>query len=260
VPTPTIFRSAPGAHARDALHARGGGDPERPPGHPLTEALGALPGVSYSRVTPDREVLNEVARIHTAAQRPGRVLLALDASGSMRSSADGGTRLALAAAAVSRSLALMSNRDEFGLWVFQERGVRQLVRLGPGGAAVNGVSRREATARALRKVRAEGRTPLYDAIVAGVRALSPPDPDRVNALIVLTDGQDYGSHVASAAMVAAVQGAGVRVFVVAIGEASCRTPAIQEVARVSAGDCLQAGPGDLSQEIERLFRLLWRGP
>jgi hypothetical protein len=247
---------------REALNDVGLRPPARPVGHPLTEALGALSGVSYPRVALAPAVVERSNRVHAEAGRPGRVLLALDASGSMqRPVSRGTTRFALAAAAVTRSLGLVSDRDEFGLWVFQGSGraPRQLVAVGPGGAAVNGVPRRDATIRALDAVRPAGNTPLYRAIVDAAAALGPADPGRIDAVVVLTDGVDYGSGITAAAMVNAVRGTGVRVFVVAIGEASCGAPALEEVTRVSAGGCVQASPGDLDAELHELFRLLWGG-
>jgi Ca-activated chloride channel homolog len=252
-----------GPAGREALNDVGLRPPDGPVGHPLTEPLGALAGVSYARVTPAPAVLDRADNIHAEAQRPGRVLLALDASGSMQRPVGSGrsTRFAVAAAAVSRSLGLMSDRDAFGLWIFQGTGTapRQLVPVGPGGADVNGVPRREATNRALGSVRPGGNTPLYRTIVAGTAALAPVDPGRVDALVVLTDGEDQGSGVTAAAMVTAVRGTGVRVFVVAIGEVSCAASAIREVTRVSAGGCVQASPGNLDAELAELFRLLWGG-
>jgi Ca-activated chloride channel homolog len=247
---------------RAALNDVGLRPPARSVGHPLTEALGALSGISYPRVALAPGVVERANRVHAEAERPGRVLLALDASGSMqRPVSRGTTRFAVAAAAVTRSLGLVSDRDEFGLWVFQGSGraPRQLVSVGPGGAAVNGVPRRDATVRALGAVRPSGNTPLYRAIVDATAALGPADPGRIDAVVVLTDGVDYGSGITAAAMVNAVRGTGVRVFVVAIGEASCGAPALEEVTRLSAGGCVQASPGDLDAELRRLFRLLWGG-
>ena len=108
-------------------------------------------------------------------------------------------------------------------------------------------------------MRPTGNTPLYRAIVDATAALGPADPGRIDAVVVLTDGEDYGSGITAATMVTAVRGTGVRVFVVAIGEASCGAPALEEVTRVSAGGCVQARPGDLDAELRELFRLLWGG-
>ena len=251
-----------GEAGRQALNDAGLRPPARPVGHPLTEALGVLSGVAYPRVTPAPAVLDRVDQIQAAAQRPGRVLLALDASGSMRRAVGGATRYAVAAAAVNRSLAFMSDRDEFGLWVFQGSGrpPEELVPVGPGGERVSGLPRREATTRALGDVRPGGDTPLYLAIARGVAALGPPDPARVSALVVLTDGEDHGSGMDAADLVTAVRGRGVRVFVVAIGEASCATLAIREATRVTAGGCVVASPGDVEAELSTVFRLLWGGP
>ena len=163
-------------------------------------------------------------------------------------------RFAVAAAAVSRSLRADVRPGRVrtvGLPGIGSGAPGQLVPVGPGGAEVNGVPRRDATVRALGAVRPSGNTPLYRAIVDGVAALSPADPGRIDALVVLTDGEDHGSGMTAAAMVTAVRGTGVRVFVVAIGEASCGAPAIRDVTRVTAGGCVQASPGDLDAELRR---------
>jgi Mg-chelatase subunit ChlD len=258
------FEAWLGADAgKEALSAAGLRPPDYVVGHPLIEPLGAQPGVSYSHVTPDPSVLQSARHVHAAAQRSGRVLLAVDASGSMESAAgtDGQNRFAVAAAAVSQSLSLMSPRDEFGLWVFQGSGrpARRLVPVGPIDAIVEGATRREATVRELREVTPGGDTPLYRVIVDGVRALSPPDPTRVNALVVLTDGKDHGSGVSPADMVNGVRGKGIRVFVIAIGEASCGVQAVQETTRTTAGGCFEANSANLDATLSELFRVLWGG-
>lgn len=239
----------------------------RPPGwavgQPLSEAQNMLPGVSYPHVRPSDRVLARVREAQAAARRPGRVLLALDASGSMREPAgpDGRSRFAVAAAGVALSLPLMTSRDEFGLWIFQGRGrgARQLVPVGPGGATVGGVPRRQAATQALRGVRPGGDTPLFRAIVDGTTALHPAPPERVNALVVLTDGEDHGSGLSRSDMLRSVRGFGVRVFVVAVGDANCGARAISEVTRATAGGCVEAGFGNLDVRLNEVFRVLWGG-
>src|SRR5690242_630185 len=151
---------------------------------PLTERYGAHAGVAFDRRTPVKASIDAAMARYDQARRPGRVLIALDASGSMQSAVDrsGTTRFQLATKGVEQVFALMSDRDQFGLRVFPGR---ELVPL--GGA-------RAAAGPALANVRPGGGTPLYSTIVAGVREIASGDsPDAVLSLVVLTDGNDTSS-------------------------------------------------------------------
>jgi len=136
-----------------------------------------------------------------------------------------GTRFEVATRAIQQSLRLMSDRDEFGLWVFpadaEGRGTRQLVPIGRGDATADGLPRREAAVAALGRVTPAGGTPLHRTIVDGVRAVGPTGEDRVTALVVVTDGEDTSSGLTPAQVTAAVRDKQVRVLVIAVGEAHC---------------------------------------
>ncbi|MEH1127604.1 vWA domain-containing protein [Micromonospora sp. CPCC 206061] len=248
-----------GRDAREAVHLRDA--------RPDCSALELNPCVPADLdVTLDRYV---------EAQRPGRVLLALDTSGSMANVAGpaGLTRFDVAARAVVQALGQMGPRDEFGLWTFPGaggKGQRQLARIAAGSEG-----HRRQIGEALHGARPAGGTPLYDTIVTGMRAVAAPAPgvDR-RALLVMTDGKDTGSGTSAEVARRTVRDmagrAGAVLFVVATGEASCRDPldAPPGGARLSlrdlvaadlGGECFDARPDQLTATVAELFKRLWRG-
>jgi hypothetical protein len=237
----------------------------RPPpgfdlGDPLTVQFGVQPGASFNRSAPSADAVNAALVRYAAARRAGRVLFALDTSYSMGQVVSGGqTRLAIAAEGVKRSLDLMSGADEFGLWAFPgtTRTTRALVPIGARDTGVAGVSRQEATDKALDALTPTGGTPLLPAIVEGADALGPATGDQVTALVVLTDGEDT-SGLDADKVLGTVRDQGVRVFVVAVGEASC-TGSAAHVAAGSGGKCYQAGFDTVGRQLAQLFDLLWGG-
>ncbi len=215
---------------------------------PLTERFGAHAGVAFDRRTPVKASVDAATARYDQARRPGRVLIALDASGSMQSPVDRGgtTRFQLASKGVEQVFGLMSDRDQFGLRVFPGR---ELVPL--GGA-------RAAAGPALAGVRPGGGTPLYSTIVAGVDEVASSSSDAVLSLVVLTDGHDT-TAVRPSDVDVQIRGKGVRVFVVAIGEASCGALALRDITGHTGGGCYDAGLDSLDDVLVDLFGRLWGG-
>ncbi|GAA3192795.1 substrate-binding domain-containing protein [Dactylosporangium siamense] len=227
-------------------------------GDPLTEQFGAHAGAVFDRRAPQPKAVEDALRLYERAHRPGRVLLALDASGSMQAGVDraGTTRFQLASRGVTGALDLMSDRDEFGLRIFpadgRGAGTRELLPIGPAAG------RKQAAADAMAAVRPAGGTPLLQAILDGARDVGASPGDRIASLVVLTDGNDTSGRSPSE-VDAQVRGRGVRVFVVAIGEASCGTLALRDVTAHTGGGCYDAGLDTLDDVLVALFGLLWGG-
>jgi hypothetical protein len=231
---------------------------------PLTEQFGAHAGITFDRRPPVRQTIDASLLRYGQARRPGRVLLALDASGSMQAAVDraGTTRFQLATKGVARALELMSGRDEFGLRTFpaDARGIgaRQIVPLGRADAPVGTVPRRQAAIDGLTGVRPAGGTPLYQTIADGVRDVATNPDERIASLVVLTDGNDTSGRQPSE-VDTQIGGKGVRVFVIAIGEASCGALALQTITAHSGGACYDAGLDPVDDVLLNLFGLLWGG-
>jgi Mg-chelatase subunit ChlD len=234
----------------------------RAPGHAATGPFNGKNGVRQGfrqdgvRPKPTPEQRDALLDAYAAAKRPGRVMLALDASGSMNEPAGtGGTRFAVATSGVKQALTFMAEKDEFGLSVFsgQDGGVRELVPLGPK----NGTARAESVLGALGAVAPEGATPLYRAIVDGVGAVGAASADSLTAVIVLTDGDDTTSGISSAQLVDSVRGKGVRVFVLAVGEARCAARELVEVTTATSGLCRDSTSDTVGDDLAALFRKVW---
>ncbi|GAA3451959.1 vWA domain-containing protein [Dactylosporangium matsuzakiense] len=230
---------------------------------PLTERFGAHAGIAFERRPPPGDLIRTTLQRYAQARRPGRVLLALDVSGSMQTLADGRrTRYEVAASGVGRALDLMSGRDEFGLRVFpadgRGTGSRDIVPLGRADVPISGVPRAKAAIDALGQVRPGGNTPLLPTIADGVRDAAAGKDEQIAGLVVLTDGSDT-SGTDPSSVDAQVRGKGVRVFVIAIGEASCGAFALKDITAHTGGACYDADPGAIGDILQDLFGLLWGG-
>ncbi|HYH31411.1 MAG TPA: substrate-binding domain-containing protein [Pseudonocardia sp.] len=246
-----------GDRGRDALAATG----LRPPGpYPVSGAL-TTPGidpaapVDAAPIPPQRWDAASVA--YEDAQRRGRVLFALDMSGSMAAAGPEGPRSAVAAAAVSAALQDMSPRDRFGIWFFPDdagTGSVEAVPIGPPDPA-----RLDAAQQALLGARPAGNTPLFRTVIDAAAALEPDDPDQVDAVVVLTDGEDTSSGLGPDAVSAALADSGVRVIVVAIGDVRCTGSGLSAIATATGGECYDAALSDLATTVGTATARLWGG-
>ncbi len=219
----------------------------------LTQRNGMLAGpyTAAMRAEPDAGRRQAVVELQRRAALPGRVLFALDASESMdTAAAPKRTRMRVAVEGVHGAIGLLGQEDTVGLWTFSGRGVVEVVPFSPRDRAA-------AMARArLRDQTPSGGTPLYPAVRDGVAAVSAGDPNRVRALVVLSDGADT-SGVSLASVLDAVRDEGVRVFVVALGEAACGSRAVTELTAATHGECFTARPSSVDHTLADLFTKLW---
>ncbi|MFC8618702.1 trypsin-like peptidase domain-containing protein [Micromonospora purpureochromogenes] len=250
---------------RDELLARGFRVPGRDgTGPALTEENGVLPGWLLDNPQwelvdgSDALALNTADQRYREARRPARVLLALDTSGSMLAEAGRGTRFDVAVDGIAASLRRLGGRDEVGVWAFSTAYRGSAGRLREVGRADR--ARDEALVARLRRTVPAGDTPLYrtiDAAIGEVRRLGGGD-EHLRAVVVLTDGRDT----ASGGLVPRIEGdPPVRLYVIAVGEASCddrvRTRTLRQTARASGGQCLQAEASTVDRALTGLFRQLW---
>jgi Ca-activated chloride channel family protein len=166
---------------------------EGKPGSGLTKANGLLPDQKITIIDPPAPaVLAKALSTWDNQRKRARVLLVIDVSGSMaETTSTGKSKLEVAKQAAIKSLDLFAPDDEVGVWTFStER---------PGAATpyteqvpIGAVSANKARMRTvINSLSAEGGTALYASTrAAQQKLLSTVDPNRINAVVVLTDGKN----------------------------------------------------------------------
>lgn len=196
-------------------------------GPALSEANGLLPRTAVSVIDPPAPaVLDQVSRSWSQLRKRARVLLVMDVSGSMNGAVPGGggSKLDLAKQAASGAVRKLAPDDELGLWTFstpvQGRSTPWL-ELVPTAPVRTVLPTFQAKVAGLQ---ADGGTALYATTRAAVRAVQTSfDRDRINAVVLLTDGKnEYPEDNNLQQLVADIGGeetdTSVRVFPIAYGD------------------------------------------
>jgi Mg-chelatase subunit ChlD len=194
-----------GTSGRQALAAAGFRAPDGTAPPALSRVAGIDPSAPADSAAPSARAVAAALRVSRVVTLGTRMLAVLDVSGSMARplpGAGGASRMQVTRAAASSGLSLYPDDASIGLWVFatdltRTTDYRQLVPLGPLGPRPDGVLGRARLGRALADlsyVRGGG-TGLYDTTLAAVRAVRTGwDPERVNSVVLLTDGQNDDEH------------------------------------------------------------------
>jgi Ca-activated chloride channel family protein len=165
---------------------------------PLADPIVAANGVDPAQPTatlevPSPEVLLGILDSWAELRKDARVLLVLDISGSMGEivTDDGKTRLDLAQQAAVGALDQFKESDDVGLWAFStdlggpDPNVRELVPIGKIG------DNKTAISQAIQSQFPTNGTPLYEVTEkAYTTMLDSYDPAKINAIVLLTDGQN----------------------------------------------------------------------
>ena len=222
-------------------------DLRQKPSDPLNAAHGVDPA-QPARVLglPEPRVLDLIKKTWREDRKPANVLLVLDTSGSMVEA----NRLPSAKNGLRTFLREVAPQDRVGLMAFNER-VTPLAPIEP-------VRRNRAalTARVSGLI-ADGGTAIYDATeqaVAQVKRLA--DTSRINAVVLLTDGEDTDSSTTVDALVRELDAQGdssrrVRVFTIAYSAgAQGAAASLERIAEASGG---KSYTGD-EDDIETVYR------
>ncbi|MFG3698604.1 extracellular solute-binding protein [Micromonospora sp. NPDC047620] len=169
-------------------------DHERRAPAELLASVGTEPtgGLTYFE-PPDPAVVNAMLDSWSTLRKKANILIALDTSGSMEAAVGDRTRFQVASAAAAKGLALLNAEDRVGLWSFSSETskrpdgpYREEVRLGDFD--------QQRITRRIGGLHVEGGTALYATVrAAHGHLLDRYDPERINAVVVLTDGKnEYG--------------------------------------------------------------------
>lgn len=235
----------------------------RPASGAIPVDFGPVSGTSPSVVVVPEPVPNPqwtaAATQYELAQRRARVILALDTSGSMGATTPEGTRWSITAAAVSSIINGIGPRDELGLWFFPDgsgTGHIEALRLGTLDA-----QRMREVHHHLIGVRPAGNTPLLRTIVDAAAALGRRGDDtaEVNAVVVVTDGEDTSSDIGPQTVVDQLTARGIRLIVVTLGEVSCASGELGIVTAATGGECRDAELSTLNTVLSAATMGLWGG-
>jgi Ca-activated chloride channel family protein len=131
---------------------------------------------------PTADVLEAVLQLWKERKKHANVVLALDVSGSMR-----GRKLTGAREGARELVSMLGDRDHLSLILFNHEPLLVQSGLKMGAA-------RDTTLQSVESAFAGGGTALYDAIGASIEQLAEnPTPDRITAVVVLSDGADEHS-------------------------------------------------------------------
>lgn len=171
-------------------------NPDVAVGSPINEDNGVSPATPETLLeVPEPQVLADLLDDWSQQRKSARVTLLIDVSGSMGDPGNpdtGETKLDLAKTAATQALSLFKDDDEVGLWTFStELGpqANQTILKLQEPARVGDI--REQLTSQIRGLVPVANTPLYDATgEAYDAALADFDPTRINAVVVLSDGQN----------------------------------------------------------------------
>lgn len=210
----------------------------------------AQPAVTLPK--PEVDVISTAIDQWTQVRKPSSVLELIDISGSMDDPiGDGRSRLDGAIEGAQTTLDHFRPTDEIGVWAFttgissdEGEGIqvlRDVTALGADGEKL------DTSLADLRYAQRNG-TPLYDSIMLAYDAMSErAEPGRINAIVVLSDGEDTDSAISLDSLIAKIgkstkeggDDAPVRIFPIAYGEGA-DTSALQRIADVTGGQLFDA--------------------
>ncbi|MBN1994795.1 MAG: extracellular solute-binding protein [Anaerolineae bacterium] len=215
-------------------------------GYPIAPELGVDPNQPTAILeVPDPEVIAEVQASWQFVKKQADVLLVMDTSGSMS-----GDKIEQAKQAALAFVNKMPPQNQVGLVRF-DSSVNPVVPL----ASAEG-NQAEMTNQ-INSLYAEGDTSLYDAILQSIeflRSSRSGEDDRIQAVIILSDGQDTSSQMSLQEVVALIESSRedrnpVIVIPVAYG-GDADINALNSIARASATRVQSGNPEDIQQLLE----------
>jgi Ca-activated chloride channel family protein len=193
---------------------------------------------------PEPAVLEAIQDAWHADRQPANIVLAVDTSSSMARLG----RFAAAKQGLHSFLGELLPSDRIGL--VTSGGPKTIVGLGAPES-------QSAVSRAVDDLFADGNEPVYPAISRALDQLrARNDPNRINAVVVLSDGA--GTSVGLEELLGAIEdqplteGTSVRIFTVAYGQGR-HVEALRQIASASDGAFFPAGPKDIKDVYRTIY-------
>jgi Ca-activated chloride channel homolog len=207
---------------------------------------------------PSPDITSKVLTSWSQLRKTANVINLIDVSGSMAQKVKGSneTKLDAAKQAAAASMKLFTDNDEVGLWSFSGgvQGVQdyqELVPIGPMDGVVAKMVRRDALATAIDRLTPSGDTGLYNSVAAAYQTvLARYRDDRINAVVVLTDGRnDAHGGLTLTKLLGQIQGlAGgrqIRIITIAYGPDADQDTLVKLARATKGASYVAATPGDI---------------
>jgi Ca-activated chloride channel homolog len=224
------------------------GDPHLRPAPPVDRAH--LVDPMQPRIVlglPEPKVLARIKRAWHADRKPANVEVVVDVSGSMQNE----SKLALAQDGLRLFLRRFSPRDRVGLMTFSSS-VNVVVPIQE--LSMN----RTSLQQSIDNLVPGGATAVYDATMRAADLVARlRDPTRINAVVVLTDGEDNQSHMSEQTLVAELRRSSesdvgtVRIFTIAYGS-DANKDALTAIADASGGKEYSGEPDEIDAVYKQI--------
>ena len=218
-----------------------------PLGYPISPEVGVDPTQPRTLLAvPDPAVIAAVQRSWQLVKKQADILLLVDTSGSMGED----DKLRQAVEAMRVFLEDQPGKNNVGLMRF-DSAVELMVPIGPLE------SNREQVLAAIDRLVAKGNTALYDAVLAAVEHLQAnPSPERIQAVLLLSDGQDTASQASLNQVVRAIQEArNSRTPILVIPVAYGRDADVNALNTIGRASDTKVQPGD-PESIKKLLDVI----
>jgi Ca-activated chloride channel family protein len=189
------------------------GDPTVPLGAPITSDFGVDPAEPKTTLAvPSADVMNAILQLWHQHKKAANIVLILDTSGSMNDD----NKLTNAKAGAIQLMDQLEPADTISLLPFSNE-------LRWSGQGLSIATQRDAAKNVIQGLIADGGTRLYDSVYAAVQYLQAnPTPDKISAVVVLTDGADNQSAIKFDDLVSRITFNGekqsIRVFTIGYGK------------------------------------------
>lgn len=220
-------------------------NPSVPLADPISLAYGVQPqGVQSVLPVPPADVIVAAKNVWAQNRKRADIVLLVDVSGSME-----GDKIEQVKAGLGTFLTRIVPEDRVGLVTFSSSAT---VDVPPDTLTKSRIALDDAIGR----MRASGKTALYDGLLTAKQALDdlpPTEDDRIKAIVLLSDGIDNSSAATLDAVKQEFDESGISIFPVAYGD-DADVDTLQQIVDFSRTILVKGGTGDIGTIFDNLSR------